>query len=297
MDPIKVLVLGARGMLGHALFHELSKKKALDVYGSLREDHELRIVKKVFPSALVKKVFSGLDAEHIDDFEELIKTLKADVVLNCIGIIKQVPAGKEPLPNISLNAQLPHMLARICEKIGTRFIHFSTDCVFDGEKGNYNEKDGSNARDLYGRSKFLGEVLYPHCLTIRTSVVGHELGTHFALIEWFLKQREKVKGFTNAIFNGLPTVEMARVLSDFILPNHELQGILHVSSDPISKYDLLKLVAKQYGKKIIIVPFDGFICDRSLDSNLFRSKTGYHPPQWPALVKEMHRHYIESGLY
>ena len=177
----------------------------------------------------------------------------------------------------------------ICRSAGARMIHISTDCVFDGKKGNYTENDSSTADDLYGRSKFLGEVAYPpHCLTLRTSIIGHELKGKLGLVEWFLAQEGKVRGFTHAIYSGFPTIEFARIITDYILPRPELTGVYHVSSDPVSKYDLLNLVAKKYGKKIEIEPYDDFRQDRSLDSSLFRRLTGYMPPSWPELVDQMH---------
>lgn len=186
----------------------------------------------------------------------------------------------------------------ICRSVGARMIHISTDCVFDGKKGNYTEHDSSNADDLYGRSKFLGEVAYPpHCLTLRTSIIGHELKGKLGLIEWFLAQKGKVDGFTHAVYSGFPTVELAHIITEYILPNKDMNGVYHVSSDPISKYDLLKLVAKRYGKQIKIEPYNKFYQDHSLDSSVFRRITGYTPPSWPELVDKMYQHYISSSCY
>jgi dTDP-4-dehydrorhamnose reductase len=181
----------------------------------------------------------------------------------------------------------------VCRTAGARLIHVSTDCVFDGKKGNYTENDISNATDLYGRSKFLGEVAYsPHCVTLRTSIIGHEIKGRLGLIEWFMSQDKKIQGYKNAIFSGFPTIEVAHILRDYILPNQNLTGIYHISSDPISKYELLKLVAEKYDKKIEIEPYDDFYQNRSLDSSLFRKITGYEPPTWPELIEKMYKHYM-----
>jgi dTDP-4-dehydrorhamnose reductase len=161
--------------------------------------------------------------------------------------------------------------------------------VFSGAKGNYLETDPSDAKDLYGRSKYLGEVDYPHAVTLRTSIVGHELGSAHGLVGWFLAQQGSVRGFTKAIFSGLPTVELARVIHDFVIPNETLRGVYHVSSRAIDKYSLLKLVAEAYGKAIEITPDAKLVIDRSLDSTRFRSAVGYAPPEWDALVAQMHR--------
>jgi dTDP-4-dehydrorhamnose reductase len=160
--------------------------------------------------------------------------------------------------------------------------------VFSGKQGNYTEDDPPDATDLYGQTKFLGEVKGPNCVTLRTSIIGHELSGRYGLIDWFLAQKDKVRGYTQAIYTGFPTIEMARIISDYVIPNGELSGLYHVSSAPISKHDLLSLVAKRYNKKITIEPYDDFICDRSLDSGRFRNATGYAPPPWEKLVEAMH---------
>jgi dTDP-4-dehydrorhamnose reductase len=169
--------------------------------------------------------------------------------------------------------------------------------VFDGKKGNYTEQDTSNAADLYGKTKYLGEVHYPHCVTLRTSIIGHELKGKYGLVEWFLAQEGRVRGFTNAIYSGFPTVEMARIMGEYVIPSESLSGLYHVSSEPISKYDLLKLVSEKYGKEIEIEPYDEFRQDRSLESAHFRNVSGYVPPSWSELVDRMHMNYMESPYY
>ena len=299
MDNKKVLVLGAAGMLGHVIFRELSQKDDLDVYGTVRSIEKLNLMQRVLKNSIFKdKIQQGIDADPPEAIQEMIAVVKPDIVINCIGLIKQAPSGKEPLPNITLNAQLPHKIAGYCKETNARLIHVSTDCVFDGKKGNYSEDDFPSAKDYYGMTKYLGEVKYPHCITLRTSIIGHELETRLALIDWFLgEEAQSVNGYTKAIYIGLPTVELANVIYKYVIPNSDLSGLYHVSSDPISKYDLLKLVAKQYKKNIEIIPDNQFFCDRSLNSSLFHEKTGYMPPGWPELVKKMHSHCINSGLY
>jgi dTDP-4-dehydrorhamnose reductase len=185
---------------------------------------------------------------------------------------------------------LPHRLAQICALAGARLIHFSTDCVFSGARGNYIETDPLDATDLYGQSKYIGEVAYPHTLTLRTSFIGHELETSNELIEWFLMQEGPIKGFTGAIYTGLPTVTLAGLVRDVDLPRPDLSGIYHVASAPISKYDLLSLVAKVYRKTIDIVPDDKVRIDRSLNGTKFKEATGYVAPPWPSLIEAMHEY-------
>lgn len=292
----KVLILGGTGMLGHMLFTQLSLQKNLDVYATVRTTKGLS---QWFSQDLVKKIRAeDVDADNFDTVIRAFAAIQPDIVINCIGLIKQLPIASDPLSAITINSLLPHRISMICRSADARMIHISTDCVFDGKKGNYTENDRSTADDLYGRSKFLGEVAYPpHCLTLRTSIIGHELKGKLGLIEWFLAQQGKVRGFTKAIYSGFTTIEFARIIADYVFPNNELTGVYHVSSDPISKYDLLKLVARKYDKKIEIEPYDNFRQDRSLDSSLFRRLTGYMPPSWPELVDKMYQYFISESFY
>lgn len=279
-------------MLGHVLFSRLSLRHDLDVYATVRNSAGLE---KWFSSDLMKQIKTGVDADDFDTISRTVAAIKPGVVINCIGLIKQLPIAEEPLPAITINSLLPHRIAKACRDYGARMIHVSTDCVFDGMKGNYTENDPSDAKDLYGRSKFLGEVAYPHCVTLRTSIIGHELKGKLGLIEWFLAQQGSVCGFKKAIYSGFPTVELARIICDYVMQNLQLNGVYHVSSAPVSKYDLLMLVADRYGKKIEIEPFEDFVVDRSLDSSLFQKVTGYGPPSWAELTDVMYQHYVDFG--
>ena len=213
---------------------------------------------------------------------------RPDLVINCVGLVKQLADAENPLQAIPINALLPHRLARLCELTRARLVHMSTDCVFAGDKGDYRETDPSDATDLYGRSKFLGEVDYPHAITLRTSIIGHELQSAHGLVNWFLSQQERCNGYTRAIFSGLPTVALAQVVRDVVIPRTDLSGVYHVAAQPISKYDLLTLIADVYGNKIEIVPSDMLVIDRSLNAERFRDATGYVVPGWPELIKLMH---------
>jgi dTDP-4-dehydrorhamnose reductase len=226
-----------------------------------------------------------------------LASVQPDVVINCIGIIKQLLLADDPLSAITTNALLPHRISLISRTVGARVIHISTDCVFNGKKGMYTENDQSNAEDLYGRTKYLGEINYPHCVTLRTSIIGHELKGKYGLIEWFLSQTQKVRGFRKAIYSGFPTIELARIILEYVLPNPALNGIYHVSSEPISKYNLLRLVAERYGKAIEIEPYDDFMQDRSLDSTIFRKATGYQPPSWDELIEMMHNDFLANRRF
>jgi len=280
---MKVLVLGASGMLGNAAFRLFAESEGFDVIGTVRGERSMRL----FPESLRSALISGVDVENIDSLTRVLGETRPDVVINCIGLVKQLAEADDPLAAIPINSLLPHRLARLCAVAGARFVHMSTDCVFSGSKGMYTEEDFSDARDLYGRSKFLGEVDYPNAITLRTSIIGHELEGSRSLVGWFLAQGASVRGFKRAVFSGLPTVEIARLIRDHVLPNPPLHGLYHVSADPINKYDLLRLVADAYGKSIDIEADDSFVIDRSLDSSRFRSITGFQPKPWAELVKSM----------
>jgi dTDP-4-dehydrorhamnose reductase len=291
----KILIFGVTGMLGHALFRLFSKDAQIDVYATARTGNKLN---HWFPPELLKKIIVGVDVDNFDTVVRALEQVQPSTVINCIGLIKQQPAANDPLSAITINAQLPHRIARACGSVGAKLVHMSTDCVFSGEQGMYREGDESDATDIYGRTKYLGEVSYPHCVTLRTSVIGHELKERYSLIEWFLAQDERIRGFRKVIYSGFPTVELARIILDYILPNPQLRGIYHVSSEPISKYELLKVVARQYNKNIEIEPDDTLIIDRSLDSSAFREATGYQTLSWNELIEIMHGDFIANrGIY
>ena len=280
----KVLVLGASGMLGNAVLRVFAQDARYSVLGSVRSSNVLRLL----PAELREQVVCGVDVENTDSLVRLFTQARPDVVINCIGLVKQLADAGDPLAAIPINALLPHRLAQLCDVAQARLIHMSTDCVFAGTHGLYSEHDVPDAQDLYGRSKLLGEVDYPHAVTLRTSIIGHELSSAHGLVDWFLAQQGTVKGFTRAVFSGLPTMELARVMRDVVVPNAELRGLYHVSAAPINKFELLTLVAQAYGKSITVVPDDHLKIDRSLDSSRFRAVTGYEPPTWPELVRRMH---------
>lgn len=280
---MKILILGGSGMLGHRLWMNLSKEH--DTWVTVRGNgSELPNIPE-FPR---EKIRPTVDALYFDQVIRALASIQPDLVINCIGLIKQQGhIARDPLISISVNSALPHRISMICRTAKIRMIHISTDCVFSGKKGNYLETDQSDAEDLYGRTKFLGEVSYPHTVTLRTSIIGQELKTHLGLIEWFLMQQGSISGYKNAIFSGFTTDELSRIILKYVIPNPELSGLYHVSSDPISKFDLLQLTKQSYKKDIDIQPDTDFFCDRSLNSTRFRQASGYTPPSWSAMIDEM----------
>ena len=269
-------------MLGHKLMIELGRTH--DVTGTCRAVRQDVAVEALVPAS---RVIAGVAAEDIDSIRGAMETARPDVVVNCIGIVKQLKEANEPIPAIYVNALFPHKLAKMCAG-KARLLHFSTDCVFSGKRGKYRTDDAHDATDLYGRTKSLGELTGDACVTIRSSIVGRELGQGNGLIEWFLGQREgTVRGYTNAIYSGFTTKEMSRIVDLMITSHPELHGVWQVASDPISKCDLLGIVKSKLGVQVVIVPDDTFRCDRSLDGSRFNERTGYSPPSWEAMIEEM----------
>lgn len=279
---MRILILGGAGMLGHRLAADL--RTDFEVWTTFRTAAPAGRDDLFDPA----RTIGGVDVLNFDAVTGVFATVKPDAVINCVGIIKQLAAAKDPFLSVSINSLLPHRLHRLCRAAGARLIHFSTDCVFNGRKGHYTEDDPSDALDLYGRSKFLGETVGDGAFTIRSSIIGHELGSASGLLEWFLSQQGKqVKGFRRAIYSGFTTTEMARIVRRVLTQHPDLSGTLQVSSAPINKYDLLTLIRQVYGANVDIVPDDEVEIDRSLDSTRFRRLTGYVPPAWPQMIEEM----------
>jgi dTDP-4-dehydrorhamnose reductase len=281
---MKILVLGASGMLGNAMMRVLAATPAFDVFGTVRSAD----TKRLFQPSLAGRLLTGVEVEQHDVLTKVFATVRPHVVINCVGVVKQRADCEDPTIAITLNSLLPHRLARLCELTNARLIHISTDCVFSGATGNYSEGHFPDAADLYGRSKLLGEVHCQHAITLRTSIIGHELLNARGLIGWFLAQEGTCKGYPRAIFSGFPAVVLAQITRDVVIPRPDLSGVYHVAAQPISKYDLLTLVAQAYGKSIKIIPSEEVVVDRSLNGERFRSATGYVPPPWPELIATMH---------
>ena len=282
---MKILVLGASGMIGSKIFQVLSKGDGTLVYGSIRSDKD----RYFFNPSLHDSLVANVDAIGSYTLLKLFNRLKPDVVVNCIGLTKHQVNSNDPKITIPLNTFLPHRLVYLCGLVNARLIHISTDCVFSGEKGYYAEQDNTDAIDLYGKSKALGELTnFPNAITLRTSTIGPELRTKYGLLEWFLSQTESCKGFSRAIFSGLPSVVLAEIIRDVVIPRKDLSGLYHIAAKPINKFELLGLIAKVYKKEIQIIKDDTFKIDRSLNADRFQIATGYKAPEWPELIKLMH---------
>jgi dTDP-4-dehydrorhamnose reductase len=279
---MRLLVLGAGGMLGHKLWDTAARSG--EAWATIRSrprgprgdffDHPL--------------VLQGVDVTRLHTMQHILDRVKPTAVVNCVGVVKQIDAGKDPITSIGVNALLPHQLARICGDRDIRLVHISTDCVFAGTKGGYRENDVADAGDLYGRTKLLGEIAGPGCLTLRTSMIGRELGSASGLVEWFLARRGgQADGYRRAVFSGFTTLELSRIILDVINRHPDLTGLYHVSAAPIDKLDLLTLLNDAFHTEVAIAPRDEPVIDRSLDSTRFREATGYRPPAWKDMVQEL----------
>jgi dTDP-4-dehydrorhamnose reductase len=280
---MRVLVLGATGMLGHKVWQVFQGE--FDTYAGVRQGHEACAKFCLFDG---NKLEANLDACNFSGFPQAFARVKPEVVINCVGIIKQLSGETRPSDFIEVNSMFPHKLAELCSLYEARLVHLSTDCVYSGRKGMYTERDTPDPEDIYGQTKLLGEVIGEDCLTIRTSMIGRELQRQTGLLEWFFSQEGRsIQGYTGAIFSGLTTASLARVLMRIITDHMELTGLYHVSSKAISKYDLLLRLKEAYQLKVEIEPIGEYCVDRSLDSSQFRHATGITIPTWDKMIHEL----------
>ncbi len=279
---MKILVLGANGMLGHQLVESLGPRH--EVIGTFQGGAEAYLQ---VGACLPDRAIHHLDVRDDSALSRAITGVMPAAVVNAVGIVKQRTESKDVVASLEVNALLPHRLAQLCKGIGARLIHFSTDCIFSGKKGMYCESDFADADDLYGRSKFLGEVADAGCVTLRTSIVGLELSHKSSLVEWFLAQRGPIRGYRNAVFTGFITAEMSRLVERILVDHPGLHGVYQIGSDPIDKYTLLRKLRDRLGLMIDIVPDEDFRCDRSLVSERLRHEMAYAPPDWDRMIDEL----------
>lgn len=278
---MRLLVIGGNGMLGHRLCNILSDQ--MEVWTTLRESPAAYSRYNILPD---KRIVGSLNVQDLERLRDALDQLKPDAVVNAVGIVKQRDEAKQAVPSILVNALFPHQLADLCMERGIRVIQISTDCVFSGSRGNYTEIDIPDPMDLYGRTKLLGELNRPGCLTLRTSIIGWQLNNFSSLLSWFALQRGKhIKGYRHAIYTGFSTYVMANLIGDLLSTRKDLSGLFQVASEPISKYDLLVRVRDILGwKDITLEPDDQFFCDRSLIGTRFTAATGWRSPSWDVML-------------
>jgi len=282
MSP-RVLIFGAAGMLGQQLYRQLDAE--FEVYGSL---HGPLSAVSGYGFFDPKRLVYDIDAAKPDHITAVVATIKPDVVVNCVGVVKSLEDSAGMAANIRLNALLPHLLHAACREHGARLIQISTDCVFAGTRGSYAETDTPDAIDVYGKTKFLGEVNAEAALTLRTSFIGRELNSSRGLLEWFLANRGgQVKGYAKAVFSGLTTLEMARVIGMLVRDFPELSGVYHLAAAPIDKHRLLSQIRDAMKLDIVVKKDTGVKVNRSLHGRRFAQTTGYRPPDWADMIKEL----------
>lgn len=280
---MRILVLGGDGMLGHQV-RQHARDDGHEVAVTLRLPLQTYAAFGLFDA---ESSFDNVDARSFERLGEVFAAFRPQAVVNCIGIVKQRPSAHDMSLSLEVNALLPHRLATLCRIGGARLVHLSTDCVFDGRRGNYKDDDFADATDIYGRTKYLGEVGGENCLTLRSSIIGFELSRKTGLLEWVLAQSGTVKGFRKAVFSGFTTNEMARIILKMLRDHPEASGVYQVSSAPINKFDLVSGIARRLKPDLAVVPDDAVVIDRSLDSSRFRALFAYTPPSWPAMLDEL----------
>lgn len=280
------LILGGAGMLGHKLLQQLPGLVG-EVSCTVRAPRSSPL--RRLPLLAGDNVEWGVDAQDWNALAAQLRARRPEVIVNAVGVIKQRAAGKDPIPSIQINALLPHQLAQLVHEWDGRLIHISSDCVFSGDGSCYQETDPTDADDLYGRSKRLGEVTdCPWVLTLRTSMIGRELATHQSLLDWFLSRNHgTVTGYQRVIYGGSTSNELARVVAGVITDHPTLHGLFHVAGPAITKHDLLHLIADAYQMNVKIVPSAEPVSDRSLNGDAFQAATGYLSPAWPHLVADL----------
>lgn len=291
---MKVIVLGANGMIGHRLTYDMASF-GHDVWaGSRKQNRNLEKLKSL-------STFNIFYEEKMTDMSALsnhLREIKPDVIINALGIVKQNPLSLNADVVYQVNSIFPQQLGLLCQDFGIRLIQLSTDCIFDGKKGNYTEADIPDPEDHYGKSKYLGEVRdLDNVLTIRSSTVGHELNSKKGLLEWFLNSTGNVKGFQGALYSGFTTKEFSKILHRVVLPNKNLKGLYHIASPTISKFDLLQLFKKSFKKEIQIDTDHTTIIKRNLDDSKFRKMTGFVPQSWEQMVIELAQDDLKKRLY
>jgi dTDP-4-dehydrorhamnose reductase len=276
-------------MLGHKMF-QILRERFPETYGTIRgslNDAEMKPV-ELFRQG---QIIEGIDVTDFPRLNTLLRQRRPEVVVNCVGIVKQRPTALEAIPSITINSLLPHQLVNVCGEWGGRVIHISTDCVFGGLRSGsqcYTEDDPADADDLYGRTKRLGEVVAENALTLRTSVIGRELNHFTSLLEWFLSRNySHVLGYKRALYSGVTTNHLAEAVGDIIEHHPTLSGLYQIASHTITKYKLLHLIRDAFQLFIEIRPEENFFCNRSLNGEKFQQATGYACPSWPALVEQL----------
>ena len=283
MSTKRILILGASGMLGHMLVRVLSPHHHVVGTTSSQYDEKSHLARILSVGNWVDHV----DVRNLSTVEKTIRDTKADVVINCVGVIKQKMESSNIMDAILINSLIPHQLANICNQTQSRLIHFSTDCVFDGSPGIKKVNDVPNATDLYGTTKRLGEVDYAPALTLRTGFVGRQLSGFEGLFEWVRSQRGKtIDGYQNAIYSGFTAMALSRIIRQIIEEHEQLSGLHQVAGNHINKFELITKLNEYLDLDLTINRNIDFMCDRSMDGSEFTKLTDIAIPSWDDMLVE-----------
>ena len=270
-------------MLGHMLVRVLSEHHQVIGTTSSKYDSKSPLARILDKANWIDQV----DVRNWQTVESAINHSKPNVLINCVGVIKQKMDSGNIMDAILINSLVPHQLAATCEKLDIRFIHFSTDCVFEGTPGIKYTSYTPNATDLYGTTKRLGEVNYAPAITLRTGFVGRQLSGAEGLFEWVLSQKGKaVSGYQNAIYSGLTTMALSRVIQQVIEVQPTLSGLYQVASNRINKFDLITQLNESLQLDLSIAKNTEFMCDRSMDGTEFTNSTNIQIPSWEEMLTE-----------
>lgn len=281
---MKILVLGAGGMIGHKMYQVLSMEYP-ETYACFKrgfdEYKELGLFNQSY-------VIDDIDVYEFGKLEKMLNQLRPNVILNCVGITLR----KKEIQNLEycleVNSLMPHRLKCWSAQNNAYLVHFSTDCVFDGAIGEYTENSPPSAKDNYGKTKYLGEVLGPRCLTLRGSMIGRELYGKTELLEWALAQRGKtIKGYANALYSGVTTSIMAELVTRILKLPSRLEGVYQVSSEPISKLDLLRKINHVFDLKMQIDEDCSYVSKKDLNSSKIRREIGFVCPSWDEMINQL----------
>ena len=268
-------------MLGHMAVRVLGEK--FQVFGTTRgSNSSVPMLGKFLDQ---DSWITGINVLNNEEVERVLDIVEPDVVINCVGLVKQKMDNSSYIESIEVNALLPHKLFLLCQKYDSKLIQISTDCVFTCDPGVKSQADHPDAADLYGRTKFMGEVDYGTALTIRTSIVGRQISGQESFFEWVLSQSGKVaNGYVNALYTGLTTFALSNVISEILSNHFSLSGLWQVASEPISKYELMKKLNSELSLDIDIRKETEFQCDRRLNGSPFTKETRIDIPTWDEMI-------------
>ena len=282
---MKILLLGGGGLAGNTFIKYFLSFKNRYSIGVTFSEHESNYNLNLDNQSI--STFYNINAFKYNLVSSVINDYKPQVIINTIGLTKRISNTIDPKLSIYLNSYFPHLLLKTSNEKDIKLIHLSTDCIFSGYNGNYSEDSIPDALDIYGKTKFLGELNEKNALTLRTSILGPEIRRFLGIYSWFINQKTDVFGFDKAFFSGITSLELAKIIFHIIDHNYDLYGIYNLASEKISKFELLNIIKKIKKMNINIIKSDSEIYDRSLNNKKFRSVSEYKVPNWENMILDL----------